>query len=169
MAVVRINDLINNSCTIMLTWGSLQPRSSYILTYCRPHYSIFSWPTMSWYELQSMSYYVIVCHHIMICYGTSCRANSWPDHDANPPHITSRGEFPHSSVLTVFYKVVVAAAVSRTSIQEITIINFENQLVFSCLVCLSSLVPVSLTKINHRMVNPYYEGTPVLETHDGCI
>ena len=76
-----------------------------------------------------------------------------------PPHITSYGEFPHSSVLTVFYKVVVAAAVSRTSIQEITIINFENQLV--CLVCLSSLVPVSSTKFNHRRVNPNYEGTPV--------
>ena len=86
-----------------------------------------------------------------------------------PPHITSYGEFPHSSVLTVFYKVVVAADVSRTSIPEITIINFENQLVFSCLVCLSSLVPVSLTKINHRRVNPNYEGTPVVETHDGCI
>ena len=78
---------------------------------------------------------------------------------ATPPHITSHGEFPHSSVLTVFYKVVVAAAVSRTSIQEITIINFENQLV--CLVCLSSLVPVSSTKFNHRRVNPNYEGTPV--------
>ena len=56
-----------------------------------------------------------------------------PIHDQimmpTPPHITFHGEFPHSSVLTVFYKVVVAAAVSRTSIQEITIINFENQLV----------------------------------------
>ena len=85
------------------------------------------------------------------------------------PHITLHGEIPHSSVLTVFYKVVVAAPVSRTSIPEITIINFENQIVFSCLVCLSSLVPVSLTTINHGGVNPNYKGTPLVETHDGCF
>ena len=95
-----------------------------------------------------------------------------PIHDQimmpTPPHITFHGEFPHSSVLTVFYKVVVAAAVSRTSIQEITIINFENQLV--CLVCLSSLVPVSSTKFNHRRGEPKLWGHPcVVETHDGCI
>ena len=161
MAVIRINDLINDG-HIMLKWGvcNLGAATRHTFWSTVRHRTIWQLSSrdhpchnMACHVMlcHSLPRHIVTCHHIMICHGTSCCANSWSDHDdPMPPHITSHGEFPHSSVLTVFYKVVVAAAVSRTSIQEITIINFENQLVFSCLVRLSSLVPVSLTKkINH--------------------